>query len=143
VPSMPTGVDIQRCLIDILERCKKTGERIGYPGEGGERRFRYWLATDFLSGRLGWPGDQIVIGEVFDVLLLDQFKFPLQTIETKTPFHRASQDERTQFENRLSGFGTLRHAYFTNGNAWERLRLFNNAGSLAIDDAQQISIESA
>jgi hypothetical protein len=87
--------------------------------------------------------EQIVIGERFDVLLVDQFNFPLQTIETKTPYHQASRAERKSFEDRLSGFGTLHYAYFSNGAEWERLSLSFDEGKAKFHDARQIKIATA
>lgn len=49
------------------------------------------------------------------MLLLSDEDHALATIETKTPYHKASKKERTDFEQRLSGYPTLRTAYFTNG----------------------------
>src|SRR5262245_54317924 len=100
------GKDILRALHAILKRCHDAGLRLGYPGEGGERPFRGWLVSDLLSKILGWPAAKIVVGERFDILLQDADGFPICTIETKTPYHKASQKERQDFEKRLSGFGT-------------------------------------
>lgn len=33
-----------------LERCERVGEKIGYPGEGGERPFRDWLPDERYDG---------------------------------------------------------------------------------------------
>jgi SAM-dependent methyltransferase len=126
------GAEILDALSKILKRCEESGLRLGYPGEGGERAFRGWLVSDLLSAVLGWPVERIVVGERFDVLLQDADGFPVATIETKEPYHRASKKEREDFERRLSGFGTLRHAYFTNGNEWERLDIFSPTGVLEI-----------
>jgi len=60
------------------------------------------------------------LGERFDVLLLSDEDHALATIETKTPYHKASKKERTDFEQRLSGYPTLRTAYFTNGPDGDR-----------------------
>ncbi len=127
----------------ILKRCEEAGVRLGYPGEGGERSFRGWLVTDFLAGVLTWPSARIVVGERFDVLLQDSEGFPVCTIETKTPFHRASSKERQDFESRLSGFGTLRTAYFTNGVEWERLDIFSPTGTLEIRERFKFNLRAA
>ncbi|MGD0899336.1 MAG: hypothetical protein ABR915_15980 [Thermoguttaceae bacterium] len=126
------GHAILGALSTILRRCEESGVRLGYPGEGGERQFRAWLVSDLLSTILDWPVDRVVVGERFDILLQDADGFPIATIETKTPYHRAGQKERDDFEGRLSGFGTLRYAYFTNGNEWERLDIFSPTGVLEI-----------
>ena len=113
------GSAILEALKTILERCEEAGVRLGYPGEGGERSFRHWLGTDLLERVLGWPSAKVVVGERFDILLLDSDGFPVITIETKTPYHKASKKERQDFEERLSGYGTLRTAFFTNGTEWD------------------------
>ncbi len=101
------GREILDALRAILKRCESAG-LLDYPGEGGERRFRGWLVSDLLTKVLGWPAAKVVVGERFDILLQDADGFPICTIETKTPYHKASQKERDDFEKRLSGFGTLR-----------------------------------
>lgn len=113
--SHPLGKKILSCIHTILQRCEEVGEKVGYPGEGGERRFRQWIASELLEGVLGWPVKNVVVGERFDVLLLSEEDHALATIETKSPYHTASKKERLDFESRLSGFATLRTAYFTNG----------------------------
>jgi hypothetical protein len=90
------------------------------------------LVSDLLVAVLGWPSEKVVVGERFDILLQDAEGFPIATIETKTPHHRAAKRERDDFEERLSGFGTLRYAYFTNGSEWERLDIFSPTGVLEI-----------
>lgn len=116
---------------------------MGYPGEGGERAFRGWLVTDLLAGVLRWPAAKIVVGERFDILLQDAEGFPVHTIETKTPHHQATTKERQEFEARLSGFGTLRTAYFTNGSEWERLDIFSPTGTLEIRDRFLFNLRTA
>jgi hypothetical protein len=65
------------------------------------------------------------------------------TIETKTPYRKASTDERTNFEARLSGFGTLHTAYFTNGEEWERLDIFSPTGALQIHETFTLDLKTA
>ena len=126
------GGAITTALSSILKRCEEAGIRLAYPGEGGERAFRGWLVSDLLVAVLGWPAERIVVGERFDLLLQDSDGFPIATIETKTPYHKASKKERADFEQRLSGFGTLRYAFFTNGSQWQRLDIFSPTGALEI-----------
>lgn len=130
--SNPLGKKILSCIRNILQRCEEVGEKVGYPGEGGERRFRKWIASELLEGVLGWPVKNVVVGERFDVLLLSDEDHALATVETKTPYHIASKKERSDFESRLSGFPTLRTAYFTNGPEWDRLDIVVSAAELRI-----------
>ena len=64
------GKRITQALRQVLRRCEEAGEKIVFKGEGGERPFRKWLATDVLEAVLGWPSKNVMIGERFDVLLL-------------------------------------------------------------------------
>jgi hypothetical protein len=137
------GISILDVLRVILKRCEDSGDRLGYPGEGGERAFRGWLVTDLIESVLGWPKDKVVVGERFDILLQDAEAFPVATIETKTPGHKASKKEREDFENRLSGYGTLRTAYLTNGEQWERLDIISPTGELEVRERFELQLQSA
>ncbi|MGB3863378.1 MAG: hypothetical protein WBF32_08590 [Candidatus Aminicenantaceae bacterium] len=137
------GEKILKTLKSLLERCEKSGLKIGYPGEGGERPFRHWLAVDLLEKVLKWPSNKVIVGERFDILLQDSAEFPIVTIETKAPYRKASKKERKNFEDRLSGFGTLRTVYFTNGNEWERLEIFSPKGKLEIREQIEFNLEKA
>jgi hypothetical protein len=126
------GSKILASIASILQRCREVGERVGYPGEGGERRFRGWLNSDLLQQTLNWPSKSVVVGEIFDLLLLNDDQHPLATIETKTPYHKASKKEQKDFRDRLSGFPTLRTGYFTNGPEWDRVDILVSGGQLTI-----------
>ena len=126
------GKKIIATIRSVLQRCDEVGEKVGFPGEGGERRFRKWIASELLEQVLDWPVKNVVVGERFDVLLLSDDDHALATIETKTPYHQASKKERTDFEERLSGFPTLRTAYFTNGPAWDRLDIVVSGAELRV-----------
>lgn len=114
------GKKILATIRSVLQRCDEVGEKVDYPGEGGERRFRKWIASELLEQVLGWPVKNVMVGARFDILLLSDELHALATIETKTPYHKASKKERSDFEERLSGYPTLRVAYFTNGTEWEQ-----------------------
>jgi hypothetical protein len=126
------GTDLIERLREILRRCEATGEQINFPGEGGERRFRLWLATEFFTDLLGWPGTSVVQGERFDLILRDDSGLPVITIETKTPYHKASAKDRRDFEKRLAAFPTLRYAIFTSGNDWERYLIEHKNGAVSV-----------
>jgi hypothetical protein len=131
-PEHNPGTDLIERLREILRRCEATGKQVNFPGEGGERRFRLWLATEFFSDLLDWPGTSVVQGERFDLILRDDSGLPVITIETKTPYHKASTKERCDFEKRLSAFPTLRYAIFTSGNDWERYLIEHNDGVASV-----------
>jgi hypothetical protein len=83
-----------------------------------------------------------MIGERFDVLLLSDEDHALATIETKTPYHLASKKEREDFEERLSGFPTLRTAYFTNGPQWDRLDIVVSGAELRVLDRSHFDLDT-
>lgn len=126
------GKKIIATIRSVLQRCDEVGEKVGYPGEGGERPFRKWIASDLLESVFRWPSKNVLVGERFDVLLLSDEVHALVTIETKTPYHRASKKERSDFEARLSGHPTLRTAYFTNGAEWDRLDIVVSGAELRV-----------
>ena len=127
----------------ILARHEEYRGRLNLPGEGWERAFRGWLAMDLLLQHFGWPTSRIVLGERFDILLLDEGLAPAVTIETKGPHHEASQRETEDFEARLPFYGTLRWAFFTNGEHWARLRLEAPKGIQTFAEKKTFSVEQA
>ncbi|MGC2742768.1 MAG: N-6 DNA methylase [Candidatus Angelobacter sp.] len=135
------GKKIIATIRSVLQRCDEAGEKVGFPGEGGERRFRKWIASEMLEGVLNWPIKNVMVGERFDVLLLSDEDHALVTIETKTPYHQASKKERFDFEERLSGFPTLRTAYFTNGPHWDRLDIVVSSAELKVLERNTFDIE--
>ena len=140
MPPDSLGKKIISTIRSVLQRCDEIGEKVGYPGEGGERRFRKWIASDLLEGVLGWPIKNVVIGERFDVLLISDEHHALATIETKTPYHQASKKDRADFEDRLSGYPTLRTAYFTNGSEWDRLDIVVSGAELRVLERSSFDI---
>ena len=97
---------------------------------------------DYLRDTLQWPSSQIFLGERFDVLLLEQDLHPVVNIETKAPEHVASSTEIRDFETRLTFYGTLRWAFFTNGNEWWRLELYAPNGRQTIRERKSLSIRT-
>jgi Eco57I restriction-modification methylase/N-6 DNA Methylase len=141
--AQPLGSRILTAIRNVLQRCEEVGEKVGYPGEGGERRFRAWLNSDLLQQTLNWPPENVVVGEIFDLLLLSDDQHALATIETKTPYHKASRKEQKDFEERLSGYPALRTAYFTNGPEWHRLDIVVTGGHLSILDRSSLDTRKA
>jgi len=126
------GVALKKCLIDILARCRESVGPTNIPGEGGERALKGWIAHPFLTELLGWPNEQIVQGERFDIRLHSAESHPVVYIETKAPGHSPSSKEREDFERRIGSYGTLRSAILTNGRNWERLSLTAPRGAVTI-----------
>src|SRR2546422_3120511 len=85
MPNVPErlGRKILASIRSILDRCEEVGEKIDYPGEGGERRFRAWLNSELLHGVLDWPTKNVLVGERFDLLLVGAGDHAVATIETK------------------------------------------------------------
>lgn len=137
------GDKILEAIKMIIQKSNETTRKLHYPGEGGERPFRNWLTKYLLEKLFDWPTDKIVIGERFDILLVDSDGFPVATIETKSPGHKASKQERKDFEARLSDYGTLRTAYLTNGTEWERLDIHSPTGELEIRDRSNFYLDKA
>jgi hypothetical protein len=114
---------VANALEVVLSRYEELGPRLGYPGDFGERAFRFWLVADVLMPVCHWPTERIVMGEVYDVLLLDRRRMPAITIETKPPGHRVTKQDVAKFEGRLQHYSTLRYAFFTDGRYWRRLEV--------------------
>lgn len=127
----------------VIDRTVQVGKRLPLPGEGDERPFRDWLKSRLLVTVLGWPDESAKIGEIFDILLLDEDIKPVVTIETKAPYHRSTKDEQRKFRDRLSSCPTLRAAFFTNGPEWDRLDLVSIAGRQKIHAEVSLDISQA
>lgn len=113
------GERIRTVLSEILDWCRSTA-RMQVAGEGSERPFRSRLCESLLEKTLGWPFDFILSGERYDVSLLNPEGQPVVYIETKEPEHLTAEEEYEKFFDRLKHYGSLRHAYLTNGSYWER-----------------------
>ncbi|MGD0551628.1 MAG: hypothetical protein ABSB25_03140 [Sedimentisphaerales bacterium] len=130
-------------LNEILKRYDKYTGRLNIPGDWGERAFRGWLILDFLSTELGWPSTHIILGERFDILLLNDSLHPVVNIETKKPRSRIIQKEKKDFLNRLSMYPTLEWAFLTNGIYWGRFRLLAPEGNQKILEKAEFELEKA
>jgi hypothetical protein len=139
-----TGHDLgARILAALREVLMRSDEGALPPGEGRERAFRGWLMTDVFVGLLGWPAEQVVLGERFDLTLKDADGFPVVTVETKAPGHQATQQEHQDFEDRLADLGSLRTAYFTNGTEWERLDVSAPTGAVEVHGRSRFRLDDA
>src|SRR5437899_5746389 len=96
--SGPTlGENLLGAVRRAIQRTVTATRALPLPGEGNERPFRNWLRSSLLVDALGWPEDRIRVGEVFDILLLDEHNRGVVTIETKAPFKKSSAKERDIF----------------------------------------------
>lgn len=92
---------------------------LNYPGDWGERAFRGWLVFEIFHEKLGWPIENIVFGERYDVLFVDNHIKPVIYLETKKPGRGLAELE--QFKARISMYQTLEHAVIANGKQWLRI----------------------
>jgi len=137
------GTQILAAIRRAMARTEQAGKAQPIFGEGGERSFRSWLKDFLLVSVMAWPSAKVRIGEEFDVILLDDFDKAVVTIETKEPLRKAPKTERETFKARLSKLPTLRTAYFTNGQEWDRLDLGSPKGVQQVLGKASLSITGA
>jgi hypothetical protein len=130
-------------LKEVLSRYDRLKGILNFPGDWGERAFRGWLVLDLLNGALGWPSERIVLGERFDILLLDDREIPVINIETKKPGRTPSPAEERDFMNRLGDYPTLQWAYLTNGWDWTRVELLAPRGVQQVISTAKFSLSRA
>lgn len=109
---------ILEILKTILDRYKRYEAYLKYPGEWGERAFRGWLVYEVFHGKLKWPISNIVFGERFDVLLVDNAVKPVIYVETKRP--KRGLIDLENFAARIPSYNTLEYAVLANGYEWLR-----------------------
>jgi hypothetical protein len=127
----------------ILQRYDELKQRLGYPGDFGERAFRGWLVMDLLMPVFGWPSERIVFGEVYDLILLSRARLPVITIETKVPRHRPTALDVSKFEGRLFHYATLEYAFFTDGTEVRRLHLAAPEGDQLVLEDVSIAVSKS
>ena len=115
---------LRESLIAVLERYQKYEKYLQYPGEWGERAFRGWLVYEVFHIQLRWPISNIVFGEQFDVLLVDEAVKPVIYVETKKPERGLADLEA--FKQRSDKYGTLLWVVLTDGYKWLRISRVNN-----------------
>lgn len=109
----------------ILTRYDKYQRFLNFPGDWGERAFRGWLVYDLFHSELGWPIPNIVFGEVFDVLFVNDRVMPVVYLETKKP--RRGLADKEAFIERIHGFQTIVYAILTDGYDWLRYQTIDQA----------------
>lgn len=102
----------------ILERYRKYSRLIKYPGDWGERAFRAWLMYEVFHKLLEWPIKNIVFGEIYDVLLVDDMVRPVIYIETKKPEVNISKKYLKESIDRANHFFSIQYVLLTNGIHW-------------------------
>ncbi|MDA2915548.1 N-6 DNA methylase [Nitrospinae bacterium AH_259_B05_G02_I21] len=128
-------------LKSLLKQYYDKKPRFDYPHEGGERPYRYWLASGFIEKVMGWPNDKVISGEVFDIRLLDEYERLVVYIETKPPGHILTKEDIGDFEERIKDYGTLNAAYITNGTYWGRADVLAPRGDVKIVDRISLDLD--
>jgi len=109
---------VKNILVEILNRYDRYGRLVRYPGEWGERAFRFWLIVELFMNVLGWPSQSIVLGEKYDVLLLDNDIRPVIYIETKRPDITVSEEHVEEAKERAKDYFSIRYVVVANGKMW-------------------------
>lgn len=117
--SRQTELKLSDAIQRIMERYGKYARYLNYPGEWGERAFRGWIVYEIFHVCLGWPLENIVFGERYDVLFVDKDIKPIVYLETKKPGRGLADIE--DFENRIPLYQTIGHAVLANGYEWLRI----------------------
>jgi len=112
----------------VLDRYNRYERFLNYPGDWGERAFRGWIVFDLFHKYLGWPIQNIVFGERFDVLLINDDLKPVINIETKKPEKGLADYE--DFKERLPIYKTLYYATLTDGYEWLSLDCADKSESI-------------
>lgn len=109
-------------LVSIIERAFRYQKLLRYPREGTERMLRGWIAMELLLGPLGWCPQNVLFGETFDLLLVDDRIKPVLYIETKSLEQQINpEDIPTEIKRILKRTGrrpTLKKMVLTNGIKW-------------------------
>lgn len=108
----------------IMERYERYTRYLNYPGEWGERAFRGWVVYEVFHALLGWPLENIIFGERYDVLFIDNDVRPVVYLETKKPGRGLADFE--DFKNRIPIYQTIKHAALANGYEWLRMDIATN-----------------
>jgi hypothetical protein len=118
---MILGQKLLNKIREVLRIYENYSKYLKFPYEWGERAFRGWLAYEVFHEVLRWPTKNIVFGEQFDVLLVDEYVRPKIYLETKKPGRGVV--ELDEFKARVKFYGTLRYAVITDGFDWLRFKV--------------------
>jgi hypothetical protein len=79
------GQKVLNKITELLARYERYSGYLSFPYEWGERALRGWLVYELFHEILEWPSKNIVLGEQFDVLFIDENIKPKLYLETKKP----------------------------------------------------------
>jgi hypothetical protein len=106
----------RKTLTTILTRYERYEKYLKYPGEWGERTFRAWLVFEVFHDNLKWPIANIVFGEIFDALFVNDAVKPKIYLETKKP--KRGLVDIDAFKRHIEKYETLEWAILTDGYVW-------------------------
>jgi len=127
VSSKKLTEELLKTLKILLARYDEYSRYLDYPGDWGERAFRGWAVFEIFHSCLGWPIKNIVFGEKYDILMVDDNIKPVVYLETKKPLRGLADLE--DFEKRISSYQTLAYAILTDGYEWLKLDIVKKAKS--------------
>lgn len=85
------GNRLTQAIKGVMRRYEQYTKYLDYPREWGERAFRGWLVFEVFHTCLKWPIKNIVFGEMYDVLFVNDDIQPMIYVETKKPGERTSR----------------------------------------------------
>jgi hypothetical protein len=132
---------IEQSIRNITKRCDEVAQMLHYPHEGLERALRWWIGCDLIHHQLDWPSKNIIFGEMFDVLLVDDRLRPRVYVETKTPSPLKPLPGRAGFLKRIPDYPTIAVAILTDGWRWERYDCYYDKNSLHIRDNTIVTLD--
>ena len=133
--------DIQSVVRRLLSRYHSYEKLIKYPGDWGERAFRFWLIKELFMDILGWHAEYIVFGERYDVLLLDEYIRPRIYVETKKPDIQITNRHIKEAIDRSKDFLSIDYVIITNGITWVLYDCVKNMEYDKIEDIGRINDE--
>ena len=102
----------------VMKRYEHYTRYLNYPGEWGERAFRGWIVFELFHVKFRWPAKNIVFGEKYDVLFVNDNIKPMIYLETKKPGRGLADFD--DFKDRIPAYQTIEHAVLTDGYKWLR-----------------------
>jgi len=136
---MQTG-SIKKPLTTILARYERYEKYLKYPGEWGERTFRAWLVFEVFHDYLRWPIPNIIFGEIFDTLFVNDAVRPVIYLETKKP--KRGLADMDAFRKHIEKYETLEWAILTDGYEWLTVDCVrNNERSFFLSGSKSSEVE--
>ena len=119
---MSQEVALSTLMTAIIQRTQKYNQMLKFPHEGTERMIRGWIALEMLHDLFQWPSENIVFGETFDLLLVDNLIRPVIYLETKSISYEIDLDKSLEEINKIllrtGRRPTLNYLIITNGIKW-------------------------